>query len=372
MREENEIRYKRLFDQCPVPMFQITMDGVIETANDSFLKTLGIPNREKLREINALDLWIDQDELRYLKEVLMGGGRIDNREVDLRRHDGGVVLVALSACTLKNDDGSLSVEGSFIDITGKKLLEAETQQIAELQGREKAMTAVTRLAAGIAHDINNILAGIYGHAQVLKVKLGESNPQQDSVARILSSVSKASDIVQELLTFVGANMFELKPVDLNKFVGTSVEEFSKDTGTEDRLVTQLNGENITVQMDTILAAEVLEELLKNAVHASSRGEEVRIVTGKDYPGDGITYSFLRDPQSVCGYFSIIDQGPGMDEDTKRNLFEPYFSMEEFGSGAGIGMTRVYGIIRQHEGALEVLSEPGAGTTVIVFFPMYGD
>lgn len=232
------------------------------------------------------------------------------------------------------------------------------------------MTAVTRLAGGIAHDINNILGGIQGHAQVLELKLPGEDPLRKSVANIISAVGKAAEIIRGLLVSVGTVSFKLIPVDLNVFVRRTVEEYIKESGNSPNIQLQLSDEVIKVLMDEPLASELLREILQNAVKASAAGDEIRIVTGVEHPGSEATHSFLSDPTAPCGYISVIDTGRGMDEATLERIFEPYFTTEEFGSGAGIGMTTVYGIVRQHHGAVEVLSAPCEGTTVIVFFRLY--
>ena len=368
----SEARYKRLFEESAVPMYHTTMDGKIMAANNAFRHALGIPDGAALGTINAADLYADAADRKEIIAILERDGRLTNREVNLRRYDGGMVIAVLNAHSIVETDGTHRFEGSFIDVTETRLLAAEHKQLAELKERERSMTAVTRLAGGIAHDINNILGGIHGHAQILELKFPENDTLQKSVGEILSAVRKAAEIIRGLLTSVGTFSFSLKPVDINAFARRTVEAFIRESGTPVKINLQLTDEFINVLIDEVLAGELLWELLQNAVHASAEEDEIQIVTGIEYPGSEVTHSFLPDPGEACGYISVIDNGRGMDEATLENIFEPYFTTEEFGSGAGIGMTTVYGIVRQHQGAIEVLSGPDTGTTVVVFFRLYSE
>jgi two-component system, cell cycle sensor histidine kinase and response regulator CckA len=369
---QSEVRYKRLFEESAIPMYHTTMDGNIMAANDAFLRALGIPDDTTIETLNAADLYADPADREELIGILKREGRISNKEVNLRKYDGGMLIVVINANFVVETDGTRRFEGSFIDVTEVKLLEAEHKQVAELKERERSMTAVTRLAGGLAHDINNILGGIQGHAQILELKLPKEDPLRKSVVNILAAVGKAAEIIRGLLASVGTVSFTLKPVDINDFVRRNVDKFMQVMENPVKINLQLSNEVIDVSMDETLAEELLRELLENAVQASAAEDEIRIVTGIEYPGPEVTHSFLPDPEEACGYISVIDTGRGMDEATLEKIFEPYFTTEEFGTGAGIGMTTVYGIVRQHQGAIEVLSGPGAGTTVIVFFRLYSD
>ncbi len=230
-------------------------------ANNALLTALDIPDQKTVKTINAADLYHKREKREEIIELLKRDSYIKNKEVELRKYTGETIIVLLNARSVREPEGYVRMEGSFIDITEARQLEAEKKELADLQDRERSMEAIARLAAGIAHDINNILGGISGQTQVLQVKTKKNTELEGPLSTIMTAVEKAAEIIQGLLVSVGSYAFEIRQVKIGDFVRKAVGEFSRETGTGERIITEIGDEDFTVDMDESLAADMLRELL---------------------------------------------------------------------------------------------------------------
>ncbi|MBN2051400.1 MAG: PAS domain S-box protein [Spirochaetales bacterium] len=362
-------RYKRLFSESQIPIFHMKFTGEIIMANQAFRDLFRIPGEAQLEILKLPDFFVDSDE--YLKMIkrLKEDTFIKNEKYKMRKYSSESIVVMITGYITQELDGSLRVEGSIIDLTAIKRLEEDHERMAILNERNRQMKMINTLAAGIAHDINNILAGISGHAQVLQLKLPGDNTLQLSVSRILSAVERASNITYGLLSSIGSENYELEPVELNLFVESVLPDIVKTVSVRNNIRLATHMDMIIVSLDLDLIQSALSELIRNAVAATERKGDIYIRIDKKVVKSELTYSFIDKPGCMCGCIEIADTGKGMDGETEHRLFEPYFTTQEFGKSAGIGMNRVYGIIQQHRGAIKVWSEFGKGTSVTLYFPI---
>lgn len=249
----------------------------------------------------------------------------------------------------------------------KREMQERVQAERQLRQAQK-MEAVGQLAAGVAHDFNNILTVIHGHASMLLMRLGEGNPSAKSASEIAASADRAANLVRQLLAFSRKQLLQFRNVELGEVI-RSVSG----------MLYQLVGERITLELqcaanvapifaDRGMIEQVIVNLALNARDALPRGGRIllgsRAVCLSD--SEAARHPDARPGEFIC--LNVTDNGCGMDARTLGHLFEPFFTTKEVGKGTGLGLASVYGIVKQHQAWIEVKSQVGSGSTFEIFFP----
>jgi len=256
----------------------------------------------------------------------------------------------------------------WTDISGRKDAESARQAL-ELQLRQsEKMNAVGQLAGGVAHDFNNLLQAMMGYAEIAVQQLSETDRVRGDVEEVIKAAKRAADLVGQLLAFGRRQVLDLNIHDVDGIV----DEFSK-------MVRRIIGEHIAFTFDSGAGKKKacvdrgqLEQIIMNLC-----------VNGRDAMPDGgrltIRTEIVELDESFCAenewaeigeyvVLSVTDTGVGMDENTTRRIFEPFFTTKKVGEGTGLGLSTVYGIVRQHKGMVHVVSTPGEGSTFEIFLP----
>lgn len=257
----------------------------------------------------------------------------------------------------------LEAANSELKREGEHRLELERQ----LRQAQK-MEAVGQLAAGVAHDFNNILTIVHGHATMLGLRLGEDGPHAKSLEQIRLSVERAANLVRQLLTFSRKRAMQFRLVELNDVVQSVSGLLHQMLGENITLVTECAPALPSITADRGMIEQILVNLVVNARDAISRDGKVSVQTRAFTVRAG---QAVANPEARPGHFiclSVSDTGCGMDQRVREHLFEPFFTTKEIGKGTGLGLATVYGIVQEHKGWIDVQSEVGAGSTFQVFFP----
>ncbi len=231
------------------------------------------------------------------------------------------------------------------------------------------MDAIGQLTGGIAHDFNNILTAIIGLGTLLQMKMDEHDPLKTYVSQILASADRAASLTQSLVAFSRKQIMSPKPVKLNGIVEKAEKLLSRLIGEAIELRTVLTDKDVTILADSTQIEQVLMNLATNARDALSGGGHIIIETElteidkkfKDTHGYGEPGKYAL--------LSFSDTGAGFDEETKGKIFDPFYTTKEVGKGTGLGLSIVYGIIKQHDGYIDVYSEIGKGTTFKIYLPL---
>jgi signal transduction histidine kinase/ActR/RegA family two-component response regulator/HAMP domain-containing protein len=247
------------------------------------------------------------------------------------------------------------------DITERLSLEAQLRQAQKME-------SIGQLAAGVAHDFNNMLTIIQGHSSSLLSKPVLPPEVIDSVQAVYFAAERAAGLTRQLLMFSRKNVMQPELLDLQKIVGNMSKMLERLLGETIALEFQTAAQNPFVQGDCGMIEQVVMNLSLNARDAMPRGGRLTIGVETVY----IDTVFIEThPQAHTGLFvrlRVADNGIGMDSATMGRIFEPFFTTKDVGKGTGLGLATVYGIVKQHEGWLEVNSEPGKGSTFDVFLP----
>ena len=290
---------------------------------------------------------------------------IVNRPVSFFAQHTDLVLTTL---------GMMAILGAGILVLGsnvyqRKVAEEEQRKLQDQLLHAQKMEAVGHLAGGVAHDFNNILTAIIGYANLIRKKMTPDDPVRPFSDHILAASERAAKLVKNLLAFSRKQVIETKPVDLNEIV-KGVEAIARRLISEDvEFTVILRGGNVTVMADTGQIEQVLLNLCTNARDAMPKGGRLIIETNRITVDDASIKAYLLDRPGVYGLISVSDSGVGMDEATRRQIFEPFFTTKEVGKGTGLGLSMAYGIVTQHNGIINVYSEPGKGTTFKIYLPV---
>jgi len=371
--KESENRYRLILNSVNDAVFTHDEEGNIIDVNNKMLEMYRVaPEQAKSFSIRTDYSAPDNptDKLAELwAEVL--DGKEQSFEWKARRPNDGTTFdaeVFLARIELNSKNLILA---SVRDITERKAGEQERTSLENQLRQSQKMEAVGTLAGGIAHDFNNILTVLAGYGSLLQMKMEKDDPLRMYVDQVMASSQKASQLTSGLLAFSRKQSMELAPCRLNSAIGNT-EKLLKRLLTEDiDLKINLPSSKISVMADTTQIDQVLFNLVANARDAMAQGGTLSIeLTETVIDSDFVRHHGFGTPGNYA-LISVSDTGTGMDEDTRIKAFEPFFTTKEHGKGTGLGLSIVYGIVKQHDGYINVDSEPGKGTTFSIYLPIKG-
>ena len=283
-----------------------------------------------------------------------------------KRKDGTVFPGWLSISTLTDSHGRITQRiGIFSDTSEQLHLEEQLRQ-------SQKMDAIGQFAGGVAHDFNNILMIIIGYCDILKMSMEEDNPLHIDVEQITLAANRAATLTSGLLAFGRKQIMTPKATDLNQLVSDSSKFLRRIIGEDVYLKTTFREKNIHVCVDNGQIMQVLMNLAANARDAMEKGGLLSVETSiVEIDGNFVQAHGYGGPGKYA-LLSVSDTGKGMDDATRQKIFEPFFTTKIAGKGTGLGMSIVYGIIKQHNGYINVYSEPEKGSTFRLYFPVVNE
>ena len=253
------------------------------------------------------------------------------------------------------------VHGYVEDMTERLNLEAQLRQAQK-------MDSVGQLAAGVAHDFNNMLTIIQGHSSVLLAKPGLPEDISESIQSTYFAAERAAGLIRQLLMFSRRSTLQPKPLDLRKTVGNLTKMLHRLIGENISMRFNAPGELPIIVGDSGMMEQVVMNLSLNARDAMPKGGVLTINLETVNLDKNYCDKHPGSHAGTCVRLRVNDTGIGMDATTLAHIFEPFFTTKDIGQGTGLGLATVYGIVKQHNGWVEVTSSPGRGTTFDVFFP----
>ncbi len=346
--------------------FALDNRGRINLINDAAARIFGLEQSASVGHPAAeLFVAVDPEGRRILEgivsDVLERGLAGTARDIfSIRGKEDTIINVSETHAPIRDDNGGI-IGGVFVfrDITELREMELKLSHSSKME-------AVGTLAGGIAHDFNNLLMGIQGYSSLMLMGLDRSHPHFKRLTRIEEQVKSASDLTRQLLGFARGGRYHVRPTNLNGVMDKALSLFSA-THKEIIIYRQMDIDLWTVMADQGQMEQVLMNLFVNAAQAMPGGGELHLETSNVILEDKDVLANVTRPGKYVK-ISITDTGTGMDEKTKARIFDPFFTTKEMGRGTGLGLAMVYGIIRGHDGMIDVISQPGHGSTFAIYLP----
>jgi len=357
----SEERFSKAFHGSPVPMVIQRPDASeCLDANASFLELVGATREAVLA--GQTQWWSDPKTDSALHDALAGRRLVRGLAAGIRTAAGELrdVLVSAENLALANASYHLLI---LQDITDRVRLENELRQAQKME-------AVGRLAAGVAHDFNNMLTVILGYASMMQ---NGSSKLEEKLASYLRQVEqaavRATALTHQLLAYSRKQMIQRRPLQLNEIVKQTVSMLRRVIGEHIVIDTSLAPELPLIFADASSVDQIIMNLALNARDAMPNGGRLTLSSAAVEIDEAYR---RRNPEAQLGRnvcLTVEDSGLGMDAATISRIFEPFFTTKEPGKGTGMGMATVYGVLKQHGGWIEVESEPGHGTVMRAYLPV---
>jgi two-component system cell cycle sensor histidine kinase/response regulator CckA len=354
------LEFNSLLDAIPDSLMLLDKDLKIHWANRAVAENIGTTPAPLTGQF-CYTLWYERTTPCESCPVLESFSTGQPRSETVTRPDGRIWDIR-TVPLVDQQGGIANVIEVKRDITEHRKLEAQYLHAQKME-------SIGTLAGGIAHDFNNILSAIIGYGHVALMKMAEDDPQRLNIGSILEAADRAAQLTKGLLLFSRKQTGERKAVDLNEVV-KKVENFMRRIIGEDiECKTMLQERPIPIYADNNQLEHVLMNLATNARDAMPEGGAFTIQTEEvalhaDFPA---AHGYGK--PGLYAMLTVSDTGMGMDEETRKHIFEPFFTTKGVGKGTGLGLAMAYGIIKQHEGFINVYSEPNKGSTFRIYLPL---
>lgn len=359
----SEERFAKAFHESPVPSgIQSLSDNRFVDVNQRFAEITGC-KRENIvgRTPAELLIWEKPEVAEAWVKSLSSNEIVRDQETKIRTQTGALheVLVSMSPVSIAGQPHVLLLAQ---DVAERALLERQLRQAQKME-------VIGQLAAGVAHDFNNILTVIQGHVGLLIHKLNGSNPYPTSLDQISKAADRAATLIRQLLMFSRKQVMQFRPLDLNQSMDVAIKMLERLVGEHVQIIFRAESSIPPIHADLSMIEQIAMNLAVNARDAMPNGGRVLISTAlkKVQRPPAPLDPEQRDGNFVCLTFS--DTGTGMDTQILSRIFEPFFTTKPVGKGTGLGLSTVFGIVRQHHGWLDVESKPDEGTTFKIYFPL---
>ena len=350
---ENSVDGMRLTDDA----------GSIVAVNEAFCKLVGLSQAQLEGRPFTMIYGASANVEAMLKnhhKHFAAGSLQNRRERDFPLQDGRAVRFEITDSFVETDGKPRLLLSLFRDVTTQKRLEDQLRQ-------SQKMEAIGQLAGGIAHDFNNILTVILGHASLLAMSDLDADAMS-SARQIKQASERAAGLTRQLLAFGRKQIFNPRPVDLNRIIGKMSDMIGRLLGEDIALQLNFSREPALTEADTSMMEQIILNLSVNSRDAMPRGGEmkIRLSHREISEAQAKNSAEARAGNFIC--LSHTDTGGGIPPENISRIFEPFFTTKELGKGTGLGLATVYGIVKQHYGWIEIESVLGQGTTFHVFLP----
>ena len=284
-----------------------------------------------------------------------------------RRKDGSLIAVEIntSRVTFGTEELMLAI---VRDISERRQSENERQRLQDQLNQARKMESVGRLAGGVAHDFNNMLGIIIGHAELAMMQVPPASSLYNDLAKIQKAAQRSANLTSQLLAFALKQAVSPKVLDLNHIIANILRMLRRLIGEDIEMVWRPGSDLWPIKIDPAQIDQILVNLCVNARDAISGGGKIIIETLNVEIDEAYCDKHAGCKPGNYAMLALSDDGCGMDSQMLDNLFEPFFTTNEFGKETGLGLATVYGIIKQNEGYINVYSEPGQGTSFKIYLP----
>lgn len=358
----SEERFSKAFHESPLPSGILSFpDQRFVDVNQRFADIAGWKREDIIgRSPAELFLWEKPERADRWIEAVLRQEPVRDKEAKIRTQGGALheVMVTLSPVALAGQPHLLLLTQ---DVAERVLLERQLRQAQKME-------AIGQLAAGVAHDFNNILTVIQGHAGIMKQTMDANSPQTKSLEQIAKAADRAATLIRQLLMFSRKQVMQFRHLDLNDTLHNTLKMLERLVGEHVQIDFHPQALLPAIHADPSMLEQIAMNLAVNARDAMPNGGRLSIVSTLENVRRAPT---PMDPEPRDGDYLCLmfgDTGSGMDTQILSQIFEPFFTTKPVGKGTGLGLSTVFGIVRQHQGWVEVESKPDHGTTFRIYFP----
>ena len=369
-RVEDELRkLSRAVEYAGESIVITAADGVIEYINPAFTRLTGFSAEDAVGKTPAILKSGEQDDAFYRAFwSTISSGKVWQGPLVDRRKDGSVYSAMMTVAPITDDHGEITHYVAMqMDMSEYEELEARFQQAQKME-------AIGTLVGGIAHDFNNMLAALLGNVYLAKSSAKDNPAMVERLDRIETVSQRAADMIGQLLTFARKGTVAMRPLSLAPFLKEIFKLARPSIPESIEMKLQISDKDLISTGDVTQLQQVLLNLITNASHALEGVNDPEIVVGlKRFEPDSRFYQIheeIKADQMALLY--VRDNGCGIEDNDLDKVFEPFFTTKEAGKGSGLGLSMVHGAIKTHHGAVEIFSEPDAGTSVHLYLPLEGD
>lgn len=361
--EESESRFRSLIDKAQDIIVLLDANGIIQYSSPSVKQVLGFA-AQRIDGKPASGLIHPDDRLKFdawLEELRSRSGHSVRLEFRLQHDDGSWRTLEATGQNLLDDPAVGAIVLNGRDETEREAVEALLRQ-------SQKMEAVGQLTGGVAHDFNNLLAVIMGNMELLDDALHDDPASRDIAVRTLGAAQRGAELTQRLLAFSRKQALQPKATDLNELVRGMTDLLWRTLGEDVEIKSAAAGNLWATEIDAAQMENALLNLAVNARDAMPTGGRLTIETANAALGDEYV---TADGEIASGDYvkiSVKDTGGGMPPEVATQAFDPFFTTKEVGKGSGLGLSMVYGFVKQSGGHIEIDSEPGTGTAITIYLP----
>ena len=338
------------------------LSGVLTYINPAVMKLLGYEQENELLGKTVLEFWASEDEARRAWGTTFSAGSWIG-ELTAKRKDGSPLHLQTATAVVKDKTGkAIAMMGSFSDLTERKELE---QQFLQAQ----KMEAIGTLAGGIAHDFNNLLQITMGFSELLLLQREESDSAYADLQKIHQAARTGRDLVRRLLTFSRKTESNQRPINLNQQIKHVEQIVSRTIPRMIQIEMNLAEKLGVINADASQIEQLVMNLMVNARDAMPEGGKLIIATESVTLSEQYCKLHTEATPGPNVLLMVSDTGTGIEKDALEHIFDPFFTTKDVGRGTGLGLSVVYGIVRQHRGHISCETELGKGTTFKVYFPL---
>ncbi|GIU81491.1 MAG: hypothetical protein KatS3mg006_0555 [Pyrinomonadaceae bacterium] len=327
---------------------------------------------EEIRGEQILELIIPEEILSIAKEITaeVAKGSAWSGEIQMKKRDGSKFTASCELSLATDERGEPVVIGLIQDITDRKEAERALQESLEQLRQAQKLESIGRLASGIAHDFNNMLTAIRGYSDLALRQLKDDNKAlRHSIEEIRKAAERSSSLTQQLLAFSRRQIMQTKVIDINQIIKETVFLLQHLIGENISIVVFPNSKLRFVEADPSQLSQILINLATNSRDAMPNGGTITIETEDVFLDEKF---IARNIEAKVGHYvkiSFKDTGHGMDSETIKHIFEPFFTTKPVGAGTGLGLSTVYGVVKQLNGFITCESQLGKGTVFEIFLPL---
>jgi len=362
--KETEKKYRSLFEEVKDVVFSADLNGQLLDINPAGLELLEFSSEKEALETNLKDtIFSEKTAYDTFCAKLKKDGYVRNYELSLMNRKGKEVNVILTANVIRNTAGEITAyRGIMKDITEQRALQRQLIQAQKME-------SIGTLAGGVAHDFNNIMTAILGYASIMKMNITDDHPFSNYLNTIESSANRAAQLTNQLLAFARAGKHNVKVFNINTIVKETVDLIKETFNRSINIESSLGEELPFIEGDANQIQQIIMNLCVNARDAMPDGGMLTVRTDAARITRRYVESHLGAKKGDYVRLTVSDTGVGIDERIIGRIFDPFFTTKGPGEGTGLGLSVVYGVVKNHGGYIDARSKLGEGSIFEIFFPV---